>query len=191
MKRVIQRLTNNLIVRAYIEEQDRELYEYAIFSILLHIIPVIIIWIIGILLGKTFEYLLFIISFLIIRKYSGGYHADSLSHCIVQSSVVIITTLLLVSNININNIFKIFTIGAAIMVFILSPLENENKPLSITDRHFYRRVIGILLLINVCLGYFFYVIGNVALYAHMSVVIILVFLLQIVEIIKGNVKKHK
>lgn len=41
------------------------------------------------------EAIAMIMPFILIRKFSGGYHADSFKKCLVLSSIVIIVTLLI------------------------------------------------------------------------------------------------
>lgn len=68
-----------LVKYQVIEEQEKELYCYAMESYILFWSPVIFALLLGIIMGKVKESIFVIIPFMIIRKYSGGYHAKHLS----------------------------------------------------------------------------------------------------------------
>ena len=63
-----------LIKHKAILNEDRELYEYAVYGFFLTTFPIIISITIGGIMGKIFESILFIVTFMLTRKYSGGFH---------------------------------------------------------------------------------------------------------------------
>lgn len=150
---------NNKIIRFFInnsiiEEDDKELYEYALsitVSALIHIITIVVL---GITFGLVAESIIFYVCFIAIRKFSGGYHAKTAGRCYISSvilSVLFLAVLkLLISNINniiIISIFaiSIFSIGC---VCVLSPLDTKNRPLSDKEKSIYgktARVIALLM----------------------------------------------
>ena len=70
-----KKLTQWLIENEAIEEADKELYEYALYSIGITISPLVIVLIFGLWLGVPIEGVTMVLPFMCIRKYSGGYHA--------------------------------------------------------------------------------------------------------------------
>lgn len=83
------RITAWLIKCEVVEKADRELYEYAIHSLWLNVAPIILVLVYGIAMQKVYQSILFIIPFLSIRKYSGGFHAKREVTCFIISSVVL------------------------------------------------------------------------------------------------------
>lgn len=69
------KIAQQLWLSEIISEDERELYQYAIFSIMSTIIPLIMVMIIGGILGLMKNGIVMIIPFLVIRKFSGGFHA--------------------------------------------------------------------------------------------------------------------
>ena len=76
MERCTGKITDWLIKCGAIPETDRELYEYAIYSILLSLSPMLLALAIGALFGSAVQGVLTITPFVILRKFSGGYHAN-------------------------------------------------------------------------------------------------------------------
>ena len=69
MKRLSECITIWLIKYGAVEQVDRELYEYAAYSFILSISPVVMIIIIGSLMGIPVESILIIIPFIFIIKF--------------------------------------------------------------------------------------------------------------------------
>ena len=65
-----------------IEEQEKELYCYAMESFVMFWSPMILALLLGTITGRVKEGILVIIPFMMIRKFSGGYHAKNLWICL-------------------------------------------------------------------------------------------------------------
>ena len=85
IEKCTRKITDWLIRCDAAEEQDRLLYEYAMYSILLTLYPVILAIGIGILFGAARRSILIIVPFVVIRKFSGGYHAKRAGTCLMSS----------------------------------------------------------------------------------------------------------
>ena len=72
-----------------ISESDRELYEYAAYSFLFSLLPLCLIVILGCITGMVIEGLLMILPFMLIRKFSGGFHLKSPGICLVSSTLLL------------------------------------------------------------------------------------------------------
>ena len=58
-----------------IHDEDKELYKYALHSVLLFVSPFILAGSIGFFVGSVKHGILLILPFIVLRKFSGGYHA--------------------------------------------------------------------------------------------------------------------
>ena len=72
-----------------IEEQEKELYCYAMESFVMFWSPMILALLLGTIMGRVKEGILVIIPFMMIRKFSGGYHAKNLWICLTCSSLLL------------------------------------------------------------------------------------------------------
>lgn len=121
----------------------RELYEYAIYvflSGLFHLISVIVL---GLCFGMVLESLVFYCSFILIRKFAGGYHAKTPTRCYIFSVITSVVALYLIKLIGYTNsvyyyIFAIIEILCIVFIMIASPLDNENKPLNAKEKKIYK-----------------------------------------------------
>lgn len=78
-----------LILQKAITTDERELYAYAVHCLFSLLYPIVFASVIGAFLGMITEAIAMIMPFILIRKFSGGYHADSFKKCLVLSSIVI------------------------------------------------------------------------------------------------------
>ena len=67
-------IINWLIKSKAIKDNERELYEYALYSIVLLLSPAFISIAIGCIMGIPINGVLMVIPFLFLRKFSGGFH---------------------------------------------------------------------------------------------------------------------
>ena len=126
-----------------IEEQEKELYCYAMESYILFWSPMIIALLLGIIMGKVKESIFVIIPFMIIRKYSGGYHAKHLSVCLICSLLLLLLCILIACSIPANTILMFITLIACLNLIIFSPIDHENRILGLKEKIVYKKVIGI------------------------------------------------
>ena len=75
----IENISAWLIKHDAIKSEDKELYEYAIYSFFITISPLFLVILISGIMGKLFEGIVVIIPFMVLRKFSGGFHAKKAS----------------------------------------------------------------------------------------------------------------
>jgi len=137
-KLTLKKLFENDIIK----EEDMEVYEYGLtllFGTLGKIIGFIII---GLLTGLLKEILVFIIFFSGLRLQAGGYHAKSVLNCFLGSLAAMGIAIFIVKILPVSyqSIFTLFSIIISILlVFLFSPLESENKPLTGEEKLIYRK----------------------------------------------------
>lgn len=81
--------------------------------------------------------MIFLISFSVFRRICGGYHADSYTKCSIMSLLSYLAMILIIKKINIIFClsFYILIIGL-IIIFLLSPIQDKNKPF--TEKQYKR-----------------------------------------------------
>lgn len=123
-----------------IEEQEKELYCYAVESFMLLGSPMMIALLLGVVMGNIKESILVVIPFMMIRKFSGGYHAKNLWICLICSSLLLFLCILAACRISANIIFTIVTLIACLSLIICSPIEHGNRTLDLQEKTIYRKV---------------------------------------------------
>ena len=147
--------------------ENKEIVVYGIntsFSYLLNFITTIFI---GLLFGMITESIIFLISFSLIRSFSGGYHCRNTMTCYLSSSLIVVISLLILKIVPINYMVRAtFAILLVSVPFIMkiAPVEAVSKPLDDIEKNIFRKktienLIIECLLISVLFwfGYYSYV----------------------------------
>lgn len=129
-----------LINNDEIEQNDFELYEFAIYSLIFSWSPLIMSIIFGAIIGIPIKAILMIIPFMAIRKFSGGYHVNHAGICFFVSSVLMFVFLIIIKYTEANIIYDIFVCLSVLLIVILSPVDSENRKLSEIETKEYKLV---------------------------------------------------
>lgn len=159
IEKCTERIIDWLIRSEAIKESDQELYEYALYSVLLTISPIFLAIVIGFLFGCVWRSVLIILPFVIIRKFSGGYHASKGEICFVTSSLLLVLCIVLSFYVPCGWTLIGICVGATASLACFSPLDNDNRLLSEKEHICYKRitiVIAVLFLILDLLLYLFH-----------------------------------
>ena len=149
MGHVLKVLSGWLVQQDAIESSDRELYEYAIYSFLISIMPLTVFLIVSGIIGMLPEGGMIIIPFMVIRKFSGGYHAKHVYTCLCISVSLLGICLYLVVHVRCIWIFHMLTLISALSIIFNSPIDSDNKKLEEDEVNQYRRTTCLLVIIIV------------------------------------------
>lgn len=141
MKQLTDKFILALINRNIIKEEDKEIYSYGFNQILFIMLNFITILIIGILFNMLFETIIFIITYIPIRIYAGGYHARTQTKCYILSVFMLISALYIIKLQLISNILTIILLSviSSIIILYLAPIEDINKPLDKEEIEIYKK----------------------------------------------------
>lgn len=131
IKIISEDLSFILVKNHIVSEKDREITIYGIQLILTSLFTIISILAVGILLRKIAITLTFLVSFMSIRSYSGGYHANQYWKCYFISCMTYLTTILLVlfTTFQIRQVATVLIIGITyISILKMSPLNSHKNP---------------------------------------------------------------
>lgn len=133
MHRVADAVANWLVKKNAISTEDSALYSYAMFCVIITLIPIVLSIIVGIITNMLIESLLFITPFVLIRKYSGGFHLKSPNVCLFVSIGIIAVFILcikLVLQYELYSVPLICMLPFGMLLFIKSPIDTEERKLS-------------------------------------------------------------
>lgn len=123
-----------------IDEREEELYEYALHSAVLSILPLLLAGVLGFCFGSIKTGILVVIPFMILRKFSGGYHAKKLSHCLISSVILLFLCILFVTHVTYDWIILVAAGIASVNLMIFSPIDHENRPLDEDEKHSLKKM---------------------------------------------------
>ncbi|MCR4839023.1 MAG: accessory gene regulator B family protein [Eubacterium sp.] len=125
--------------------EEEPLYRYAAFNVLYAAIPILIMLVIGMVLHVISGTILFIATFVALRKYSGGFHVQSFRTCLCFSILVEFIFIHLASYIDYAIILIPLIMISSVSLIRFSPIQSASRPLSIDDIVFCKRRIKIIL----------------------------------------------
>lgn len=147
------KLISSKVARILCEDEKHtdnyELYEYAIYIILSSAFHMATVIVLGLVFNLLTESLVFYLSFIVIRKFSGGYHAKTPVRCYLfsfASNIIILCLVKWLSSINtlFIFIFIIFELLCVVLILLISPLDTENNPLTGQEKKMYRMLTSII-----------------------------------------------
>ena len=166
----------------------KDIIKYGIKRLRVILFEILFIFIIGFMLDILFQTLIFTSILFLIRRFAGGYHANTEVSCYFISFIILTTSLLIIKYSNIDLIFAFIIHSLClVLIFILSPIDNINKPLSRDEYEKYRKITRLLSIGMFIISLLFYCFKISFLYtpAMLSYVIISVLL------ISGFIKNKK
>jgi len=142
---LVRKTTDWLISKNVVAADDKDIYEYAMYCTLISYIPILYIVVVSALFGWFGKFIFFWIPFVLIRKFSGGYHANSTEKCLLFSCTLLTICLIIVKNLYYSHFILLIGVIAAIGICVLSPVESVNKPLTKAEKKQYGMItIGIV-----------------------------------------------
>lgn len=146
-----KRIASFLVSNNIITDEDASVYAYGLELILATIVNTFVVCVIGIVMGRFIETILFLASFAILRSFSGGYHASTHVKCLVILVVAYMINMVLIWMISVEYMLYASLVLQFISIFLIfkyAPVENENKPLNEEERRNYKiksRILSLVL----------------------------------------------
>lgn len=155
VSKIVTFLTEQEVISSESDVQD--FYRYGIEISISSFLNIFLVLLLEIIINHIAESIIFLLLFILIRSFTGGYHADTYFRCNLLMCTTFILTAL--ANSIFSNKFSLLIIIVLIcvtelIVSILGPIENKNKPIDDSKR-IKLKIIGIVitLIIN-CTGLF-------------------------------------
>lgn len=173
MKDVINKILMHIISEGYIEKEDWDVYYFGLECMFLKMIHYISYMIIGCLLDSVREIIISAFILIPLRRKSGGYHAKTKMGCYIFSCCMVVMLCMM------NKCRMLFwndflgMIVADFVIYIMAPIENENRALSELEKNLFRKQSLLLLLItNICyIILMFFISKEIARYLRNGVVL--------------------
>lgn len=169
-----------------ISGKDNKLFSYAVYSFLFGLLPIFIVMILGLAFGMLQEGLLMITPFMLIRKFSGGYHLDSPKLCVILSIALLALAMGFIKLIDQNGYIQLLTVFVLLSVVCIctfSPVENDARKLTDKERQLFRIIACILAVIVVSVYLIMYATISVRYTAAFGMGILLAAILQILGVV--------
>lgn len=149
--------------KGLIKKEDVSVYRYGYTLMLEMFINVALAIIIGAIMHEITLVFIFLVVFIPLRSYAGGYHADKAWQCVILSNIAIIVAIYL-SNFLSGIIQTVPAILADILlgtvIVKLSPVQSINKKLSYLEINHCKKAAFLIVIIQIILEALFMWSGN-------------------------------
>ncbi len=187
-KQLVVHLEENQIIKS----DDRELYVYGFnqgLTILLNLVTTLGI---GLLFDSTVQLVVFMVAYIPLRSYAGGYHARTPLKCYMISIIMLIAVSICLRCIVLNHWwYWILVVLSIILIVFLSPVEDKNKPLDEIEATVYRKRAIIITMVEVVLSILFGILHISNLLSAMSFVFIIMSAMLVVGCVKNKLIAHR
>lgn len=137
---IAEQMTQSLINAQIIENEGREIYRYGIQQGLTMILNLLTTLAIGLICGMWWQAFVFMLAYIPLRSYAGGYHAKTPFRCYLFSIALMVTTLLAIRIVHDTILICCFLmLLSCVCILLFAPVEDHNKPLDAMERRIYKK----------------------------------------------------
>lgn len=187
LERLSCKIGDDLVQSNIVKEEDAEIYIYGINQILVSVLNVSSALIIGLIFGKFFEAAVFIVAYCSLRSFAGGYHAKTPLRCYVFSVIMLIIVLVGIKYLYLTEwMYYVVLLAAALVVIVLSPVEDKNKPLDEIEHRVYKKRTILIVATELLIGIVLKLMGL----DNLFVAVVYSFVVLSFMLVAGKVKNH-
>ncbi len=181
MEFVVTKLLNFITKQQVIstEKDVQDFYKYGIEITISSILNIVLVLALGLLVRHPIESIVYLVLFILVRSFTGGYHADTYFRCNSLMCVTFLLTLC-VNEALFNKFSPLFLIILILItevtVLIFAPIENENKPIESSKKPKLKIIGALITLIMNVLGFILrdYLIGTMVIYTCLLIAMLIV-----------------
>lgn len=157
MEKMIKKIENvvisNLIYYRLVDQEDIEIYKFGFECFCLKVIHYTTYCMVAMAYGCLYEFLIFIVSYMMLRKYAGGIHAKTRIGCLVISNIFLSGVLIIGQWIEKGLLLSVISILGLLLIIIFAPVDNPNRVLSDKERNKFRKCAIFVCLIELIMSF--------------------------------------
>ena len=161
LNKMAVKITDKLVMKKIVSDDMADIYIYGFELLISFFFSTIGVLIIGIILGRFLQTLMFLATFILLRSFTGGYHANTYAVCSIVTFSLFGIVLLLAEFVFVPlYLYPILgLIGTIIMVWQV-PIEHPNKKLSDDQKRKYKVISLVLFWMFIAAGWLFCYFGS-------------------------------
>lgn len=145
---ISERIINYAVGIQALEQEKTEEYVYGLEITLSVLASYLSVLIIGFLLGMGWESVVFLVLFISIRRFAGGFHFSSQIACYTFTCLVSTAVLLTIKYVPVHaGVCAVIMIVSSLILLIFSPVPAFEKPLDAVEKVVYGRVARIIVIL--------------------------------------------
>lgn len=163
MDKFLDKIMDFIIHNRKIDDEEAEIVRYGLEIAVLKITFFASALIISLLMNSFWQFIIFISLFSILRSYAGGYHAKTRIQCFIQSMLLVVAAIMII-NITQKITYlivplSVIALAASITIWLIAPVDSENKRLDFDEKAIMRRKTRITLAAEVIIGVTLYILN--------------------------------
>lgn len=181
------KISDLFINNGKIELEKREVIAYGLGRIFTNIILLVSFTAIGCLLNDIKGISLFLLFFIPLRKYAGGFHFESSIFCYVVSCFVVTIAVLVTKIIYSLNIYLMIGFVSMLLIWKMAPIQARRKVLTKEEKIVYGGNIKIILVVDIMIVSILLLLRIDIIYPY----ILISFLVESILLIIGKIKDNQ
>ena len=133
------------------DEEVIDFYRYGIEILISSLINILLVLILGLVSNGFYNALIYLFAFILIRQFSGGFHANTYFKCIFLTNLGFISVNLL-SKLTYTVITPQIAVAClfpvTLIIVVPAPIENPNKPIPYERKKFFKTISLVLCIIS-------------------------------------------
>ena len=151
IEKLVSKIISKQLEENTISTEDMNIYRYGYMLVCEVFVNIIVAAIIAGISGEWLLVTLFLVVYIPLRSFCGGWHADKFWKCTIYSNLIIV--IMIISKeiiVDMNNILLLFGafIICSICIFSLAPVDTATKPIMDDEKKIYSKKIRIIMLIH-------------------------------------------
>lgn len=193
IQKIVDRIVDRQVENRTIVQEDINIYKYGYFLLFEVLINLIISLMIGVVFHDIKTVVLFLVLYIPLRTYSGGWHADRLWKCTFISNLILVIAEV-ISNYCIEYVPVIYCVPLMIIfgiyILVVSPVDTESKPLENDERKSYNKKVKIISFLHSIVLILFIFFQNRKGIIIIAYVYMVQAMMLVIEKINKNVEKY-
>ena len=153
MEKLSQSIVDFICRNMQVDDDMADVYKYGIEVLISSLVNLLLILISGLLLGDIIAGLVFMIMFILLRSYTGGYHAETYLRCNIAFVCTFVVTFFAARYISTVDNGIVLTVGLLVLsyipIWLFSPVKNRHKYLSVEKKKRSRIISFVLFFMSV------------------------------------------
>lgn len=156
LEKASKSITNSLRKKGIVLDEFADVYQYGFELLLSFLISTGLVILAGIIFNCFIETLVFLLVFISLRSFTGGFHAMKYLTCTVSTFGVYSFVMIVSAFVSVNFlVFFILLLIGSIILYIKAPVENPNKELTKKQKSKYKWISLVLFFGLSLIGYVF------------------------------------
>ena len=149
-------LISNLLYYHLVDQEEIDIYKFGLECCLLKTVHYITYCLIALVCDCFWEFLIFIISYIILRKYAGGVHANTRMGCLIISNLFLSGVLIVGQRIEKCALLSILSILSLLVIILFAHVDNPNRVLSYIEKKKFRKKAIFISLLEIVISFIGY-----------------------------------